>query len=104
VEDILAIVFIFGGGSVFLLAISPIGRAIADRIRGVGVGAGASEETVRRLHDTQQAILDDLEGVRQELGEIQERLDFTERLLARQREVGQLPLGEAQTRPPERGL
>ena len=33
-EDILAIVFIFGGGSLFLLAISPIGKAIAERIRG----------------------------------------------------------------------
>jgi hypothetical protein len=102
VEDILAIVLIFGGGSLFLMAISPIGRAIADRIRGAGVGAGAPEETVQRLHETQQAILDDLEGVRQELGEVQERLDFTERLLAQQRE-GRLPLGEPATKPPERG-
>ncbi len=101
-EDILAIVFIFGGGSIFLLAMSPIGRAIADRIRG-GAGAGAAEETVRRLHETQQAILDDLDGVRQELGEVQERLDFTERLLAQQREAGRLPVGEPGTRPAERG-
>jgi hypothetical protein len=102
-EDILAIVFIFGGGSIFLLAISPIGRAIADRIRGGSVGGGAPEETVRRLHETQQAILDDLEGVRQELGEVQERLDFTERLLAQQREAGRLPLGAPATRPPGGG-
>jgi hypothetical protein len=103
-EDILAIVFLFGGGSIFLLAISPIGRAIADRIRGGSVGAGAPEETVRRLQDTQQAILDDLEGLRQEVGEIQERLDFTERLLAQQREAGRLALGEPTTKPPDRGL
>ena len=108
-EDILVILFLFGGGSVFLLAISPIGRAIADRIRGgrvgagVGAGAGAPEETVQRLHETQQAILDDLEGVRQELGEIQERLDFTERLLAQQRAAGTLPVGQAATRPREAG-
>ena len=92
-EEILAIVFLFGGGSIFLLAISPIGRAIADRIRGAGVVSGAPEEAVRRLHETQQAILDDLEGVRQELAEVHERLDFTERLLAQQREAGRLPGG-----------
>ena len=102
-EDILAIVLIFGGGATFLLAISPIGRAIADRIRG-GAGTGPAEDTVRRLHETQQAILDDLDGVRQELVEVQERLDFTERLLAQQRESGRLPVGESGTRPPERGL
>ena len=103
-EDILAIVFIFGGGSIFLLAITPIGRAIADRIRGGRVGAGASEAMVGRLHDTQQAILDELESVRQELGEVQERLDFTERLLARQREAERLPAGGSAAKPPERGI
>ncbi len=90
-EEILAIVLIFGGGAVFLLAISPIGRAIADRIRS-GVPA-AGDESVRQLHETQQAMLEDLERVRQELGEVQERLDFTERLLAQQRETGRLPGG-----------
>lgn len=87
-EEILAIVFLFGGGSAFLLAISPVGRAIADRIRSGGPAAG--EESVQRLRETQQAMLEDLEVVRQELGEVQERLDFTERLLAQQREPGRL--------------
>ncbi|HXV85885.1 MAG TPA: hypothetical protein VD793_04255 [Gemmatimonadales bacterium] len=90
-EDILAIVLIFGGGSAFLLAISPIGRAIADRIRS-GTPA-APEEALGRVQETQQAILDDLESVRQELTELQERMDFTERLLAQQRESGRLPEG-----------
>lgn len=88
-EDILAIVLIFGGGSAFLLAISPIGRAIADRIRS-GTPAGP-EESLGRVQETQQAILDDLETVRQELTELQERMDFTERLLAQHREAGRLP-------------
>lgn len=99
-EDILAIVLIFGGGSVFLFAISPIGRAIADRIR--SAGPPAAEESVQRLHETQQAMLEDLEAVRQELGEVQERLDFTERLLAQHRETGRLPADEAGARPPVR--
>jgi hypothetical protein len=100
-EDILAIVLIFGGGSAFLLAISPIGRAIADRIR--GAGRVAPDESVQRLHETQQGILDELDALRQEVGEVQERLDFTERLLAQQRETGRLAVGEAATRPPEGG-
>lgn len=100
-EDILLIVLIFGSGSAFLLAISPVGRAIADRIR--SGGAATDQESVRRLHETQQAMLEDLEAVRQELGEVQERLDFTERLLAQHREAGRLPPAEAGTKPPERG-
>ena len=99
-EDILAITLIFGGGSAFLLAISPIGRAIADRIR--SKGQPADEESMRRLHETQQAVLEDLEALRQEMGEVQERLDFTERLLAQHREAGRLPPAEAGTRPPSR--
>ncbi|HWP36178.1 MAG TPA: hypothetical protein VNL18_01370 [Gemmatimonadales bacterium] len=92
-EDILAIVLIFGGGSAFLLAISPIGRAVADRIRsGPSV---ASDETLGRIQEAQQAILEDLESVRQELTDLQERMDFTERLLARHREVGLPPSGGA---------
>jgi Tfp pilus assembly protein PilO len=97
-QEVLAIVFIFGGGAVFLLAISPIGRAIADRIRSNPAVAG--DDSVRRLQETQQAILDDLEAVRQELGEVQERLDFTERLLARQREAPRLDAGESEAAKP----
>ncbi len=38
-EGILAIVFIFGGGSMFLLAISPVGKAIAARIQSQSGGS-----------------------------------------------------------------
>lgn len=91
-EDVLAIVFIFGGGSAFLLAISPVGRAVADRIR---YGASSSDQAVRRLQETQQAILEELDSMRQALAELEERMDFAERLLTRQREAGRLvPGGE----------
>ena len=82
-EDILAIVLIFGGGSAFLLAISPIGQAIAARIRS---SAPTADESVQRLREGQQAVLDELESLRQEMTEVQERLAFTERLLAQQRD------------------
>jgi len=87
-EGILAITFIFGGGSLFLLAISPIGRAIANRIQ--GGSAGVPDETARRLEAANQAVLDELEHVRHELVEMQERLDFTERMIAQQREAPRL--------------
>jgi Tfp pilus assembly protein PilO len=88
VEDILAIVLLFGGGTLFLLSVSPIGRAIAQRI--TGSHAGSSSDVVRRLEETQAHVLDELDAMRQEVAEVQERLDFTERLLARQREVDRL--------------
>lgn len=87
-EGILAIVFIFGGGSLFLLAISPVGRAVAARIQG---GGPASDDQVARLEAAHQAVLDELEGLRHDVVEMQERLDFAERLLAQQRQSGALP-------------
>lgn len=94
-EDILAIVLIFGGGSAFLLAISPIGQAIAARIRS---SAPTADESVQRLREGQQAVLEELESLRQEMTEVQERLDFAERLLAQHREAGRLPQGSSAPR------
>jgi hypothetical protein len=94
-EDILAITLIFGGGALFLLAISPIGQAIAARIRS---SAPTADETAQRLQEGQQAVLEELESLRQEMTEVQERLDFAERLLAQQRDVGRLPQGSTAPR------
>lgn len=88
-EDILAITFIFGGGSLFLLAISPVGRAIADRIR--GAGRTLPREVADQMKESQIAIFDELESLRHDVTELQERIDFTERVLAKQREQPQLP-------------
>jgi hypothetical protein len=92
VLDILAVTFIFGGGSLFLLAISPVGRAIGDRIR--GSGKRVPDDVARQIQDAQMALLDEIEALRQEVSEVQERLDFTERLLVRGREAPPLPQGE----------
>ena len=81
-EDVLAVILIFGGGTLFLLAISPIGRAIADRIRGkgeAGRGKGATD-----------AVVDELEGLRREVAELAERMDFIERLQAKPRDADRL--------------
>lgn len=82
IEGILAIVLIFGGGALFLLAVSPVGRAIAKRIQG---DAGPPKESVLRIEEAQQAVFDEIEGLRHDLTEVQERLDFAERMLAQQR-------------------
>ena len=80
-EDILAITFIFGGGTAFLLAISPIGKAIAERIRNGGaVAQGPDPE-----------LLAEVDALRQEVAELHERVDFTERLLASRQDTPQLP-------------
>ncbi len=91
-EDILAVVLLFGGGTLVLMSMSPIGRAIAHRIKGGSLQQG--DEAVRRLEETQNAVLDELDALRQEVTDVQERLDFAERLLARNREPLQLGEGE----------
>ena len=73
-EGILAITFIFGGGSLFLLAISPVGKALADRIRHGTHPVGSGEPDPH--------VLSELEQLRSDVTELQERVDFAERLLA----------------------
>jgi hypothetical protein len=81
-EDILAIILIFGGGTAVAVSFSPIGRAIAERIRGNAVGHGPDPETLAEIDD-----------MRAQLSELQERVDFTERLLAKDREAKGLAAG-----------
>ena len=83
-EDLLAITLMFGGGTAFLLAVSPIGRALADRIRGKGTDAG--DERVRFLQESHDAMFEEVDGLRHEVGDLQERLDFAERLLAQRQD------------------
>jgi hypothetical protein len=75
-EDILAILFIFGGGTAIVLSFSPVGRAFADRIRGRAASSTLDEG----------AVLAELESLRADVAELQERVDFSERLLAKGRE------------------
>jgi hypothetical protein len=68
------------GGTMVLRG--PLGRALARRIEG-GAAAGLEVEPV--LHEVDE--------LRARVGELEERLDFTERLLAREREPAPLPAG-----------
>lgn len=89
-EGILAITFIFGGGSLFLLAISPVGKAIAERIRRQG-GAALPEDVRAELDDFRAELLGEVQQLRTEVSELSERMDFAERLLAKQRDAERLP-------------
>lgn len=73
-ENVLAVILIFGGGATVAFAFSPIGRAIAERVRGPAAQLP--------LGATDPAILEELDRLRIEMGEVQERLDFAERMLA----------------------
>ena len=74
IEGVLAITLIFGGGTLFLLSISPVGRALAERIRSHGAVPARDHE-----------LLAEVDALRQEVSELHERVDFTERLLANQK-------------------
>jgi hypothetical protein len=76
VEGVLAIILIFGGGAVTLIAYSPVGKAIADRIRRKGL----------IIQDPE--VIEDLNQLRGEVTELHERLDFAERLLSDRSESG----------------
>jgi hypothetical protein len=69
--------------TVFVLR-GPFGRAMAERISGRARTAGEDQE-LRELKG-------EVDELRQQLGEVHERLDFAERILARQDErAGMLP-------------
>lgn len=73
----LFVLIVFGGGMIMLLSKTEIGRAVIDRIRGGGAVAGG----------TDPMLVEEVERLRGEVAELQERMEFTERLLARQREA-----------------
>ena len=80
-EGVFAIVFLFGGASLIGLSFTPLGRALADRIR---------HGSTPHAPESDPAIYDELERLRHELGELQERVDFTERLLAERESAKEL--------------
>jgi hypothetical protein len=83
-EDILALLLIFGGGTLVAISFSPVGRAFAERIRGGH----------HQASEPDPAVLEELDRIRTELGELQERVDFTERLLAKAREQERIGGGD----------
>jgi len=82
-EGILVITLIFGGGTLFLLSISPVGRAFADRLRGHATEPAQDPE-----------LLAEVDALRQEVAELHERVDFAERILLKTSDRQELGKGE----------
>ena len=79
------IVFALVGGTVLAW---PLVRALAERIR--PRPDAAIKEELQGLRDD---VLTELRDMRREIAELGERVDFTERLLAKQGEANRLPRG-----------
>src|SRR2546428_9544246 len=69
-----------GGFFAWMIALSPVGKAFAERLRG---GTGLSTRGAGG-----DAVLQELEQLRHEVAELAERVGFTERPLAKGRERG----------------
>jgi HAMP domain-containing protein len=80
-----ALVALIASGTVLSFFAFFIGRAWAERIRGAHRVAGG--EGVKALREEMQG---ELQQLRHEVGELAERVDFTERLLTKQREAARL--------------
>jgi len=83
-EDILALfipIVAVGGFFAWMIALSPVGKAYAERLRNGPARAGASEDHTE--------LVESVEQLRREVAELAERVDFTERLLG-QNQTGQL--------------
>ena len=70
----------------FVWLLTPVMRAWAERIR-VGEGGGSD---VQRLRDE---LTDGIVALRRDVADLTERIEFAERLLAKQREPDRLPRG-----------
>jgi Mg2+ and Co2+ transporter CorA len=77
-EVILSVIAMVG----FAFLAFPLVRALSERIR-PRIDAGIRDE-VQGLRDD---VLTELRDMRREIGELGERVDFTERLLAKQRDI-----------------
>ncbi len=88
VVGLVAVVLLFGGGTLFLLAISPIGKALAAKI--TGRKAVADDDVTEEIKELRHEV-EELRHTTGQMAELAERVDFLERLVAQQREAERLP-------------
>ena len=79
-SPVLPMIALFLSGAAVLILRGPLGKALADRLARRGPDD-------RDLHD----VRGELDDLRHQLAEVQERLDFAERVLARERQAPALP-------------
>ena len=76
--------FLFMGGCFWLL--NPFFRALARKLEG-------KTTDVRAVEQVRDELLGEVDTLRQEVTQLSERLDFTERMLAKQQQPSQLGPG-----------
>jgi hypothetical protein len=82
-----------GFGISLLFVLKPVFAALADRI----AGGRLSEDVEARLAalESRSPVTGETDAVYHRMEELEERLEFTERMLAQTRSEGLLPRGEA---------
>jgi chromosome condensin MukBEF ATPase and DNA-binding subunit MukB len=90
IVGLVAVILLFGGGTLFLLSISPIGKAFAARMLGKKGPIADDDETAEEVKELRREV-DDMRHLPEQLSELGERVDFLERLVAKQREAERLP-------------
>jgi hypothetical protein len=84
-EDILALfipIVAVGGFFIWMISLSPVGKAFAERLKRGPSGGGTPED--------QAELVDSVEQLRREVAELAERVDFTERLLGQQKAMDRI--------------
>ena len=84
-EDILALfipIVAVGGFFAWMIALSPVGKAFAERLKHGPATGGTGEDHAE--------LVESVEQLRREVAELAERVDFTERLLGQQKAGEQL--------------
>lgn len=84
----LAMFLAIGAASVALL-FGPIGSAVARRI----IGRPEPNDALAEIEEIRTRVTDEADDLRNRLAEVEERLDFAERLLTHGRQTDQLPDG-----------
>lgn len=100
---IIAVTLLFGGGTLFLLSISPVGRAVAARILGRQSAVMDEDDVKKEMKELREEVdalsaggdQAALESLRHDLEQLAERVDFAERLLAKQRDSLRLGGGQS---------
>jgi hypothetical protein len=78
-NEVIALMAVVAG---FVAILFPLVRALAERIRPRAIDAGVREE----LQALREDLLTELQQTRREIGDLNERIDFTERLLVKKSE------------------
>lgn len=81
-EEAVVALFVFGGG---FWVLRPLAGALARRIGG--------EVHAARPPDVDEGVQSELQRLREDVDQLAERVDFTERLLAKQREAPRIGPG-----------